>query len=264
MQHLTCEELARLVDEPPLPHEAAHVRDCLVCRRELEEMRGQTRLMASLGELDPSPGAWHELEAELNRQGLIRVPARGFAGWTGNHPLLRAAAAVTLFLLGGASGVAIWNRTHPAAAPVLTVQGPPAVAVRAPGASQAAEPTAIDPAPAPVAPNGVVLASNGGGDPGPRPRPKANSEAVRAAQRDLDAAEGAYVAALQRYAAVADPASGADPETRLAALERMIATTRKALDRAPDDPVINGYHLAAVRARDELQRQMAEAEKDWF
>ncbi len=50
----------------------------------------------------------------------------------------------------------------------------------------------------------------------------------------------------------------------MTALERMIATTREALERTPGDPVINGYHLAAVRERDALSRQLAGADKDWF
>jgi hypothetical protein len=102
--------------------------------------------------------------------------------------------------------------------------------------------------------------ANGGGRPDPTPR----NAALRRAQRELAEAEVSYLAALQRYAAVADPASGADPQTRLEALEQMITTTRAALERAPDDPLINGYHLAAVRERDALQRQLATADKDWF
>ena len=36
------------------------------------------------------------------------------------------------------------------------------------------------------------------------------------------------------------------------------------LETAPEDPVINGYHLAAVRERDDLRRQMAQTDADWF
>ena len=39
MQHLDLEAIARLVDEAPEPHEAEHLRGCLVCRRELAELR---------------------------------------------------------------------------------------------------------------------------------------------------------------------------------------------------------------------------------
>ncbi|HYW09971.1 MAG TPA: hypothetical protein VE913_23600, partial [Longimicrobium sp.] len=43
-----------------------------------------------------------------------------------------------------------------------------------------------------------------------------------ATARELAEAEAAYVAALRRYAELADPSSGADPVTRLAALEMLV------------------------------------------
>lgn len=272
MQHLTCEALARLVDEPPLPHEAAHVRDCLVCRRELEEMREQTLALAALDDPEPPPGGWAALEAALREEGLIStaVPARaGGGGWWEGRPLLRMAAALALFLLGGAAGAALWSHrpadrvaqaetmqgppvvVHPAAAAPLRVAGPAEVPVAETGGEMRGAPAAN--------PAGARLASNGRAA-----RPAPVDPVVRQAERELAEAEGAYVAALQRYAAIADPASGADPVTRMAALERMIATTREALERNPGDPVINGYHLAAVRERDALSRQLAAADKDWF
>jgi hypothetical protein len=73
------------------------------------------------------------------------------------------------------------------------------------------------------------------------------------------------VGALQRVAAIADPASGNTPETRLAALEQLVSLTAQALERVPGDPVINGYHLAAVAERDALRREMdRDARTEWF
>jgi len=283
MPHLSCEALARLVDEPALPHEAAHVRDCLVCRRELDEMRGQTLALGSLADPEPPAGAWFALEAALREEGLlVTAPApvltasrpRGWAGWSANHPLLRAAAAVALFVLGGATGAALWgSRPGGRVAATGPTQGAPVVVHPSAGPLQASVPGAIADAatdgamtdggmtvPMPPAPgSGARLASSGGAV-----APAPADPTVRRAERELAEAEGAYVAALQRYAAIADPASGVDPVTRMAALERMIATTREALERTPGDPVINGYHLAAVRERDALRRQLAAADKDWF
>src|SRR5688500_15225842 len=114
MQHLSCEELARLVDEPPLPHEAAHVRDCLVCRRELDEMREQTAALGSLADPELPPGAWAGLEAALRAEGLISTTSTSIAPpdrawvWAG-RPLLRLAASLALFVLGGAAGAALWS-----------------------------------------------------------------------------------------------------------------------------------------------------------
>jgi hypothetical protein len=271
MQHLTCEELARLVDEPPLPHEAAHVRDCLVCRRELDEMREQTVALGALADPELPPGGWAALEAALRDEGLISAsaPARaGGWGWREGRPLLRMAAALALFLLGGAAGAALWsNRSGARLASVETTQGAPVVVhpsaaapLRVAGPAEVAvAPGAVEVQGAPATPAGARLASTGSA-----PRPAPVDPVVRQAERELAEAEGAYLAALQRYAAIADPASGADPVTRMAALERMISTTREALERNPGDPVINGYHLAAVRERDALSRQLAAADKDWF
>jgi hypothetical protein len=272
MQHLTCEELARLVDEPPLPHEAAHVRDCLVCRRELDEMREQTLALGALDDPALPPGGWAALEAALRDEGLISTaaPSRGWGGgWMEGRPLLRMAAALALFLLGGAAGAALWsNRPGGQVASVETTQGAPVVV----HPSGSAPLLASGPADVPVAPgsgelpgapaaspSGARLAVNGAAV-----RPAPVDPVVRQAERELAEAEGAYLAALQRYAAIADPASGADPVTRMAALERMISATRDALERNPGDPVINGYHMAAVRERDALSRQLAAADKDWF
>ena len=83
--------------------------------------------------------------------------------------------------------------------------------------------------------------------------------------RELLQAQAAYVGALQRYAAIADPNSGNPPETRLAALDRLVQLTAEALDRVPGDPVINGYHLAAVAERDAVRREMdRDASTEWF
>jgi hypothetical protein len=98
----------------------------------------------------------------------------------------------------------------------------------------------------------------------PARRTPAADPAVRQAEKQLADAEAAYLVALQRYAAIADPSSGADPATRMAALDRMIATTRQALERAPGDPVINAYHLAAVREREQLRSDSPPAGQDWF
>jgi hypothetical protein len=59
--------------------------------------------------------------------------------------------------------------------------------------------------------------------------------------------------------------------SRLAALEGIVLTTRAALDDAPADPVINGYHLTALEQRDAILRQIQEVpeesddnEQEWY
>jgi len=269
MQHLTLEALARLVDEAPLADEAAHLSSCLACRRELGEMRAQTAALGALDDPEAPAGAWPALEATLRAEGLIvdiprRVEVARVPLWR-RTSFLRAAAAVAIFVAGGAIGMML--RGSGAAPRVATneptlgppmVARPPAVAA-VPVASGQDGPLVVE-SPDP-SPNGARMASATGGETA-APRPA--DPAVRRARAELAEAEDAWVAALQRYAAIADPSSGADPGTRMAALERMIATTGAALERAPDDPVINGYHMAALRERESLRRDLAAAEKDWF
>ncbi|HEU4559347.1 MAG TPA: hypothetical protein VFS20_15930 [Longimicrobium sp.] len=271
MQHLTLETLARLVDEPGAPDETAHLASCLVCRRELDEMRAQTSALAGLEDPEPAPEAWFRLEHALRSEGLIRdVPARPGVRYAGRG-WLRIAAGVALFLLGGAAGMYLRAGEQAQVADAETPRGAPVI-VHGPrvaeGGAQVLGKPEIDiqgpPVVEPVDPaSGGRLASNGGGGTARQRRP-ALSPREAAAARQLAEAEAGYLAALQRYAAIADPRNGADEATRLAALERLVNTTRAALESAPDDPVINGYHLAAVRERDDLRRQMAQTEADWF
>ncbi|HEU4884563.1 MAG TPA: hypothetical protein VFT45_20070 [Longimicrobium sp.] len=277
MQHLDLEALARLVDEPAEPAEAEHLRGCLVCRRELAEMRAQTEALASLDDPEVPPALWAALEAQLLEEKLIRTPAKARPlGFSRVH--LRIAASLALFLMGGAAGAALWRT--PQARSLATLDSAPAAAPRTaarPAAlTSAPEVTYVTDAPAVQADgNGARLAMNGETtDPpaapkavAPRrtvPRRATAAEADRAA-RELMQAQAAYMAALQRLAAIADPASGNTSETRLAALDRLVQLTAEALDRVPGDPVINGYHLAAVAERDAVRREMdRDASTEWF
>ncbi|HEX7089364.1 MAG TPA: hypothetical protein VF192_04470 [Longimicrobiales bacterium] len=88
---------------------------------------------------------------------------------------------------------------------------------------------------------------------------------VEEAAEILRQTEAAYLAALERYAEIAGPTTAADPLTRLATLESIVLTTRAALDQAPADPVINGYHLSALAQRESTLRQIAfDPAEPWY
>jgi hypothetical protein len=280
MQHLNLEDIARLVDEAPEPSEAAHLRDCLTCRRELKELQAQTRALAALPEIDPPARAWQALEAALASESLIRPqPVRVI--WY-RHAGMRAAAAVALFVLGGVAGAAVWAGRAPSGG------GGDAPRIAAGSRATSTEPVEAfiatlpddwrmeTDAPSQPAASGVRLASNGD-SPATRPHreavpqqarrtvPQVSSTAAAHAVAELAEAQAAYVAALQRYAAVADAGSGADPQTRLAALDQLVLLTTDALERVPGDPVINGYLMAALTERDQLRREIrAAANVTWF
>ena len=81
----------------------------------------------------------------------------------------------------------------------------------------------------------------------------------------LRTSEAAYLAALTRYAEAIGATDTHDPLSQLAALEGIVLTTRAALEDAPADPIINGYHLAALGQREALLKRIAAAPgAEWF
>lgn len=93
---------------------------------------------------------------------------------------------------------------------------------------------------------------------------------TEAAQR-VEEAEARYTDALAAYARLGGSIPAADPVSRLAALEGIVLMTGAALDEAPADPVINGYHLTALEQRDAILRQLerrpaqeSDDEQEWF
>lgn len=113
MDHLSLEELARLVDETGNASEREHLESCEGCARELAELRRQSAGLAALPRLQPRIDAWAALEGRLVHAGLITRPGR-VPAWR-LPPLLRVAAAVLLFAGGAVVGGTL--RPAPAADP---------------------------------------------------------------------------------------------------------------------------------------------------
>ncbi len=211
MQHLSGEELARLVDEEPTAAEAVHLESCGLCRGELDVIRDETLTLGELPDFAGAPGGWEMLEARLAEEGLLRGARPAALSF-----LPRIAAALLLFLAGGVTGAL----------------------------------------------------ARGGGSGGTAAEPPTATTAVEAGVQ-LRAAELRYRMALSRYAELSGADPAADPVNRLAALEGIVLTTRAALKDSPADPVINGYHLAALGQRDALLRQISavehtQQEQPWY
>lgn len=212
MQHLSLEELARLVDEPPSPDEAIHLGTCGDCREEMESLRSAAAELRALPGLKAPDGAWLRLEARLRAEGL----SRGRAGrWTrAGGVAMRVAAALALFVAGGITGGLLRGPATPSAGPAAA---------------------------------------------------RAVPQNVQEAEQVLLASEAAYMDALARYGELTGSPPGGDPLNRLAALEGIVLTTRAALQDAPADPVINGYHLNALSEREAILRQISNTARDgWF
>jgi hypothetical protein len=141
---------------------------------------------------------------------------------------LRAAASIAVFTVGAGAGIA-WTKASPAS---------PAGGLARAGRATGSAPT-------------LIAATE----------PTNREEAVELYRQ----AEALYLDALTRIAELDEPQSGGDPLARLAALESIAAITRSALDQAPADPVINGYHLTALAQKEATLRLIAASKADgWF
>lgn len=107
MEHLTAEQLARLVDESPTEEERLHLDGCIACSDEVKEYRDLSTALGAMPEIMPPKGDWAVLEAQLRSEGLVKDPGMfqrlGLArtpGW------MKAAAAAVLFLSGAGTGAA--------------------------------------------------------------------------------------------------------------------------------------------------------------
>lgn len=230
MSHLSTDRLAAIADETPTPEEATHLAGCWDCRAEVAAYRRLARLSA----MAPTPSepltAWSQLAPQLRAEGIIvdalrTTPAPGGATVL---PLpqdrkprlevwtLRIAAGLALIIGGGIIGRMSAGIPFPS--------GP--------------QPLAVAPA--------ADLPAFGSPD-----------EALRV----LTAAQQQYQTAAA-FLATQDSASrfvGMNQDlyrARLAALDEIAATTRAALYRAPQDPMLNQYYLTTLGAREATLREL--------
>src|SRR5687768_12446904 len=122
MSHLSIETLARLIDEPALEIEAAHLDACAECRAELEGLKADAAALAALPQLQPPAAQWYAVERQLAAEGLLRtsVPVAG-RRWM--MPALQLAAAISIFVLGQVTATRV-TRLAPSAAPVAQATAP--------------------------------------------------------------------------------------------------------------------------------------------
>jgi hypothetical protein len=228
MPHLTTESLARLVDEAPTTAEQAHLEICRACRAALDELRLQTVALAALPAMTPPADAWEKILARVEADRIAPIARRPTSGIA-----MRAVAAVVLFALGTATGAALATRQSASST----------TAERGDAGTNTATGTG----------NAATDASGTGGTMG---LSVLTSQTPEVALARLRIAEMIYTSALLDYAALASPRPPRDPVARLATLESIVLTTRTALERAPADPLINSYHLAALAERQTLLGQL--------
>lgn len=235
MQHLSTDRLAALGDEQPTPAEAAHLASCDACSRE------RAAYMSLVG----------MARAE---QGAIGLP---LTRWDELAPAFRA--EVPVHASGDESEVidiAVRRRTvrwpMQAAAGLLLLAGG-AMLGRASAGVSLLPPTG----------EGAVVASRTSTASAPSvDEPVSDSTFTTVA--DARAAQQRYELLYQQAAAFlaqhdSTGAGQGNPvayRSRLAALDRVISTTRDAMREAPHDPVINGYYLTTLGQREATLRQL--------
>ena len=232
MEHLSPEDLSRLVDESPTAEEQAHLDRCRGCAAELEAMQGQTAALAALPDVRPPRGDWDGLEARLRAEGLLREERRPDVGFdtqvVAATPWIRRAAAIVLFLAGAATGAGVMARVGLGADEGPLAEGGSAAV------TQVAAPTDA----------GAALAQ-------------------------MQDAERAYIDALAHYRQLIGAQGGdelGDPATRYAALEQLVQAGQAAVSQAPADPFLNGLLASALAEQRVVSRRLAPTagQDGWF
>jgi len=195
---------------------------------ELDQIIAKERLR------DQAPlNEWRTIAAQAREEGLIRESSSSRI-WVSSQPWLQAAAAVVLLL----GGIAIGRTTM--SIPSDSQSGMTNVAARAPGQT------------APLSGTGTESTSTASG---------ATFASVNEAAATLDRAVEEYQRASQ-FLAVNNASPDSRDSTviyskRAAALDKIVDATERALQTAPQDPVLNQYYLATMGARVATQQMAA-------
>lgn len=114
---------------------------------------------------------------------------------------------------------------------------------------------------------GAAMASTDGLDPIGASRVEEIASVDEAATA-VRAAEQGYVSAVARYrellARDGGEHLGADPISRVAALEHLVMVSQAAVRQAPGDPYLNGFLASAMAERDAALRMVAAGQDNWF
>jgi hypothetical protein len=233
MQHLSTDRLAALGDEPPTPAEVAHLATCEVCTRERAAFRSLVDMAgADRGAIGLPLTRWDDL-APLYR---AEVPVR----LTGEPVLIRP---------GTLRRIRRWPMQ--AAAGLLLLAGGAMLGRASAGVSL------LPPASASDAVASTTSVPNSSSDVTVADSSFRTVADARAAQQKYELLYQQAAAFLAQHDSTS-PGQGSPVayRSRLAALDRVISTTRDAMREVPHDPVINGYYLTTLSQREATLRQL--------
>ena len=257
MQHLSPERIASLVDEATAPDERTHLEQCARCRADFVAVRRIVAAAASERERPIAPLlSWQQLSGALQAEGVL-APARA-AMITTPAEIRSISSAPSLTAPPREIRVARgWPRMAGLAAAAALL-----VTVGVAGGRMTAGMSLRGGA-------GEGVASGSGAAPATSVAamtPVAQYRSPDDARATLHSAEEVYSGALLWLAAHdsalaprqpgGSQAAASDYRQRLEVLDAAMATARRALYEAPDDPVMNRYYLATLGAREVTLRRL--------
>ena len=243
MQHLSTDRLAALGDEQPTPDEAAHLASCESCAHERAAYRSlvamahgeQAAIGLPLTRWDDLASAYH-----------LEVPARAPASIPLHDPGSTSGTVRDVVDIGSRRRMARWPMQ--AAAGLLLLAGGAMLGRASAGGS--------------LLPSDSTRSAASSTSAATLDEPASDSQFTSVA--DARSAQQRYELLYQQAAAFLAQHDSAglgqgNPvayRSRLAALDRVISTTRDAMRDAPHDPVINGYYLTTLGQREATLRQL--------
>ncbi len=255
MQHLSPERIAALVDEPAMLDERQHFEHCSLCRADFIAMRrivaaGSAERERPIVPLVP----WQQLASALRDEGLLATTRSAMVSTPADIRAIQSAPSVMAPMRVGRA-LARWQRVAglAAAAGLLVTVGV------AGGRLTAGRASAVAALPSTVAALQPVV-------PGAMAQPVGRFRTADEARATLNSAEQVYSGALLWLAANdsalaprgtgGSAAAASSYRERLEVLDAAMATARRALYEAPDDPVMNRYYLATLGAREVTLRRL--------
>ena len=234
MSHLSTDRLAALGDDEPTPAEAAHLSSCAECARERAAYRTLVAMAhAERDSIGLPLTRWDAIasalatEAPLEARPVLALAPRTARTRMGRFTRMPLQAAAAVILVAGGVVAGRMTASVPSVPSVARNESPNrSTPVRNVGLSA----------------DSVFFSS---------------VDEAREAQLRSEAIYQQAAAFLAEH----DSGSAADGnpvvvQSRLAALDQVISTTREAMRQAPHDPVINGYYLTTLGQREATLRQL--------
>jgi hypothetical protein len=238
MSHLSTDRLAALGDDEPTPAEAEHLGACAECARE----RAAYRTLVAMAHAERDA-----IGLPLTRWDAIADALAADARTTAT-PVEHRPAPSLARPAAHARAPRAWRMPLQAAAAVLLVAG---------GVVAGRMSTSMSTIPTP----GRIQASMGA----TAQNVSLSADSVFFSSvdeaRDAQARSEAIYQQAAAFLAQHDSGNAVDGnpvvvQSRLAALDQVISTTREAMRQAPHDPVINGYYLTTLGQREATLRQL--------